>query len=247
MSGLMRLAASLAIASVAWGQTSISGRAVERRGDQVLPVADLPVYAISGAEGRLVRSRTDDEGRFRLTFPPQASVSVSQDSRRFRIRAVNGRPGSQPKFDCSRAGLCGDAELELERLVVVAGTAVGAQGQPVEGVELELKDPKAPPMKPGTSRRSPRARTDDRGRFRFSAIRPGTYELTLNSRRLRPNEPAWEGDPLPVSIAEGADVLGLQLPLRVVARTSLRGRVAGLPPNAGEITFELRSADGMRQ
>lgn len=225
----------------------ITGRAVVLRGDRELPVTDLPVYAFSAAEGRLIRTLTDAEGRFRLTFPPQASVSVYEDDGRHRIRAVNGRVGSRPKFDCSAGGSCGVAEMVLERLAVVEGTALGAQGQPVEGVYLELKDPAASPLKPGTSHRVPRAWTDDRGRFRFHGIRPGEYELTAGTRRMRQDRPIWEGDPLPLSIREGDDVLGLSVPLRLVSRTTLRGRISGLPRDSGEIHLELRSAGGGRQ
>jgi len=237
----------LAASSSQAAEAIITGRAVVHRGDRLLPVSDLPVYAFSSEQGRLVRSRTDDEGRFQLAFPPQASVSIYEDDRGYRITAVNGRDGSRPQFDCSAGGPCGVAELVVQRLAVVEGTAVGAQGQPVEGVEFHLEHPDALPSEPGRSRRVPRARTDDRGRFRFHGIRPGDYELTVNALRMRPDEPVWEGDPLPVSIAEGADALGLQVPLRVVARTTLRGRISGLPPDAGEITLQLRSADGMRQ
>lgn len=242
------VAAWLCVASAAQAaEAVIEGRAFVRRAEREVPVASLAVYAFSDAEGRLVRTLTDAEGRFRLAFPPQQAVAVYEDDRGYRIRALNGREGSRAKYDCSQPGACGEAELELERLSVVEGTALGAEGQAVEGVHLELRDPDAPPLEAGRYRRVPRARTDDRGRFRFYGIRPGAYELTVDTRRMRPDRPGWEGDPLPLSVREGSDALGLTVPLRLVVRTTLRGRISGLPPDSRTISLDLRSADGARQ
>lgn len=219
-------------------QASISGRLVERRGDRVLPVADCLAFAQSIENGGLSGVYSDGDGAFELQFPQQERVFVATRCGGYRSVGANGRPGLRPTFDCSRPGPCGEVEVELERLAVVDGIVAGPQGQPVEGIQLVLTAASA--RNPGNGPNW-RGYSDDRGYYRIHSVPPGEYVLRTQVRNSDPSGPIWEGDPIGVSLAPGADSTGLQVPVRIRPRAVLRGRIADLAPGTEEVQIELES------
>jgi len=227
-----------ALTPVLAAQASITGRVIERRGDQVLRVVDCLTFAQSIENGGLAGVYSDGEGRFHLEFPPQERVFVATRCSGYRAVGANGRPGLRPTFDCSKDAPCGELELELERLGVVDGYVIGPQGQPVEGIEVVLRATSAPDPR---RTRMWRGHSDDRGYYRIHSIPPGEYELRPQPRNQSRSRPTWEGEPITVRLAPGADSTGLQVPLQLKPRAVLRGRIAGLPPGTEQVQIEIAS------
>jgi RNA polymerase sigma-70 factor, ECF subfamily len=158
-----------------------------------------------GDEVDLGRATTDADGRFRFAGVPPGQVTVGLPdgtSREVRVAAAGGLD-------------LGDLVLG-ERWGRLAGRVFGPDGQAQVGLRLTLSGVT------GTEEAS----TDDRGRFEFSRIEPGRYELA-------PPLGALTAGPQPVDLEAGAE---LTLDLTLSAGATVRGRV--LP--VGERTPTLR-------
>ena len=105
---------------------------------------------------------TDDNGRF--SFPTGTTAPTT-------IRV--SRSGFIAQF--ARAlGAGADVEVRLVRAGVVTGRVVNERGEPVWGSTVQLQ-PEDPAQRASQAAAPLTTRTDDRGEFRFSSIKPGPY------------------------------------------------------------------------
>jgi hypothetical protein len=218
------IAVGLAACAIAAAQSTITGRLLQKRGDNLSPLPNCTVFASSIDNGPLVGEYPDSQGRFRLEFPPDSRVTVGTICPGYQVAEINGRRTVPPTNDCSTPGPCADLQLTLEPQAVIEGYIVDHNGMPVEQVSVELRQGAGPRA------RHRQTDSDDRGYFRFFHIPPGEYEIEPMIRGRRFQAFSWESDPQQVAVRPG-DVLSLgEMRLRLVEPLELSGRITGLPP-----------------
>ncbi|HZI09586.1 MAG TPA: carboxypeptidase regulatory-like domain-containing protein, partial [Myxococcus sp.] len=126
------------------------------------------------------KATTDEEGRYRLGPLPPGEYPFS-------VTAPRHADGSGEK---RRVGPdTGAVDFTLEPVPSIEGVAVDAEGRPLPGVELELRNPRedarvqrefGPNVEAGAE---DTGRTDEEGRFRVDASQPGTYVLEVMPER----------------------------------------------------------------
>ncbi len=219
---------------------TVTGQVREQRRGSLIPVQDCTVLARSIDTGPLASQMPDSEGRFVLRFPPASRVSIGTQCPGFVVTSLNGRRQRALTLDCSQPGSCGEVMIELQRTAAVDGFVVDSNGEPLENIQLMLRPV---PQAPGSAAQTRPQRSDSRGYFRFYYVLPGQYELTPTSRPAYQQGPAWEGDPVRLTLAAGEQVTGLQLPMRLGEVFELTGRVEGLPEGTKTVTLMLTSSD----
>ena len=120
---------------------------------------------------------------------------------------------------------------------VVHGVVRDPQGQPVEGVTVELASRREGDPDPDATTLVGRARTDAAGAYRVQDLPPGSLRLSLRS-------PTWILDPREVELPPNA-TLERNLTVRRGGRLEGDVRLDGeLPDEVRSLTLELRSGDG---
>ena len=160
---------------VAKTATVIRGTVRELGGDTLagVRVAALPVRA-DWREQVPVAASTDDQGRFFI------GLAEGQDpgSLRLVVDAVDRGYILDERIVTPGPATEDGVVIALKKGLVIAGRAIGPGGQPLPGAEIHLvEDYRGDP-----NRRRPvegRVRTDESGRFRDDAYRPGVYWLYL--------------------------------------------------------------------
>ncbi len=109
---------------------------------------------------------------------------------------------------------------EVERGQAIRGMVVDARGKPAPGLEVgafSRPDPSQPRTRQSTASQS----TDEQGRFELAGLRPGPFQVTVNSWRLPRAVPA---EPIDVVVPDGQDVedLRIELPATGEVRGSVR-------------------------
>ncbi|MFO7973620.1 MAG: carboxypeptidase-like regulatory domain-containing protein [Candidatus Hydrogenedentota bacterium] len=144
---------------------------------------------------------SDTEGKFRFEGLPQASTYVLAMPEN--APAVLAGP-AHPPFD----GL----DIELTPGGGISGTVLlSGPEEPVEGVAVIANGP--------TPREHFEAKTTAEGRFDFTALRPGTYELAVDDERYA----SAQGMPPRVQVREGTVDSGIVV--RLVPAAGISGRV----------------------
>src|SRR5688572_6650312 len=110
---------------------------------------------------------TNDAGRFSFSMNTTASTTIRVS-----------RSGFIAQFR-ERVAAGSDVEVRLVRAGVVTGHVVNERGDPVWGSTVQLRSDD--PTQRAAQASSPiTTRTDDRGEFRFSSIRPGAYTVIVH-------------------------------------------------------------------
>jgi hypothetical protein len=139
--------------------------------------------------------------------------------------------------------------LALTPQAVISGKVVDQDGDPVEGVQVQLVGEM---WQRGKLRHMMQngANTNDLGEYRIANIRPGKYYLVVQRARFTPNAepPAAPGQPdirpartyypeaatlasaTPLDVKAGQDLAGTNIRLRDVLTYHIRGRVVGAIP-----------------
>lgn len=197
------LITALCGATLAWaqagGDTTLTGKVVDATTKEGIRKAT--VLAVRNSMDNRARPgnfsmpeqfsvKTDDGGAFRLTGLPAGSYALSAERQGYLAaggmlrQSVNAKAGQELAVP----------ELQLVRQGVIMGRVVDAEGDPVEFVSIQ-----ALPAGGGTSAMNfaggVSATTDDRGEFRLSRLRPGSYRVLAVSGRGRTG----------VQLAQGAE------------------------------------------
>jgi hypothetical protein len=214
---------------------TVSGTVVAREGDRLTPVFRASVAAREAAGSDIVAvARTDREGRFLMVDLPSPRVSLSASKNGYYTRLVNGREHDALVLDCSAPEDCEGLTFELGHAAVIAGTVVDPWGEPQGGVSLTVLRGDG---EPGTAAAwVSGGNTDDRGAFRISGLKPGEYTVKGEQRRDRFfRAPSLVSDPLDVAVAEGEEVSGLQIAVRLETPQeafTVSGNVVGPDPSS---------------
>ncbi len=158
----------------------IRGRVVTKEGKPVprVRVAVLPPAADWRATAVRVATTTDEQGRFYVGVKGYES----QGLRRLVVDAVGrGYILEELLIEPPEMEMGQEILVKLEMGLVIAGRAFGPEGQPLAGATVHLlEEYDGDPLK-----RRPvegRVRTDETGRFKDDAYRPGIYRIFLEGR-----------------------------------------------------------------
>lgn len=229
---------------------SVAGRVVDAAGKGV---AGAKVYAypdredLSGAgAGDLPASptrretETGPDGAFRLDHVPagrRALVAIAPDRVPAVLRGVDVAEGSE------RTGLL----LGTAAGDVLSGRIAAADDEPVAGARVTLR----PPLGPARS-----VATDETGRFAFSGLAPGRYDVQVRAEGYAPLDLAAVETPAPelsLVLAPAGRLVGRLLredtndpAAPAVVRAFRRGPPSPLAPDLAShsLEAEVRTADG---
>lgn len=207
----------------------VGGRVIDRETRR--PVTGALIWDRSQPE---VSTRAGDDGGFLLRAPEGRTLDLSADAPGYlRARGLefavrdDGRPG--PTF-------------ALVPGVSVAGRVLDAAGEPVEGAEVSARVKQAP----GNFRIElggpppPRALSDEDGRYRISALDPGSaWELSADAADYAPAKRAVSG------LEPRAALTGVDLKLE--RGGTVRGRVVdaeGVPLSVAEVELAPAAEGG---
>lgn len=169
------------------------------------------VYSSFGNFANVPNSTTTDaDGEFRFEGLPPGRLTFSVLHSDFLEAAKTLEASSEPRV-----------EFSLTAGQSVRGQAVTASRTPVEGVVVSLRQLGGPP--PVWT--DEEARTDSAGRFEFSHLKPGRYQISGRSASGR--SPAMD---VVISADQGPEDLVLELG----SGTLVKGKVSGLP--AGQLS-----------
>ena len=175
------LFASLACCHVAFAQDLSTGLLQSSsashtvRGTVVNSVTGEPIYRALVQIGGQYAMLTDHEGHFEFNgvtlqgIPPWAMKPGYFSQDRFnRFRPLDTSNPSEP-----------DSELIVKLVpeAIISGTVTGQDGNPLEGIPVQLK---TLAVQDGLSRWRPRqqTRTNSEGQYRFAELEAGKYEIT---------------------------------------------------------------------
>ena len=234
-------------------QGSIEGRI---SGAEGLPVALAQVTAVPLGSGRSTTTHSDSNGAYELAnlAPGRYRVTVSKPGfMRWAYGQVDA--GQAGRVVVLRPnGQARKIDVTLPRGGVVSGKVIDAFGVPVEGVTLQLLEPRAAGVRQqllpvgGIT-----AKSDDRGEYRLAGIEPGWYFVratddTPASAPLLVDSPGrttflpGQDAPdaalaLPVDV--GLDAVGADIVFAPGASARVSGEVFDLNGNAfnGEVTL----------
>lgn len=141
----------------------------------------------------------------------------------------------------------GNFKLALIPAGVITGRVSGPEGKPAQDIELIASG------KMGRQTSS----ADSQGRFRIGGLSPGRYKLEASPLHFehpskQPNPPAKGAPPtrfiptsfpVPVEVAAGTEVAGIEIQMTQAPVTRIRGRVTGVPPGTG-VTLTLNGRLG---
>jgi hypothetical protein len=225
------------------------------------PVAKAKVYAKPEAKPRAAIVRiTDDQGAFCFDLLDAAAYQVVADRSGYLPTLYGARPGDEDgmpvKID--EAEEAPPLVLKMIHAASIAGVALHANGEPLDGATVELSRKgwdhgwKAIFLTNET--------TGDRGYFRFAKLAPGNYYLSIHPRNQAEDgavldekgRPVRAGEGLtyyaasatferatPIALKPGQEVAGITLTVGAIALRRLSGGVAGYVPNP-QIRLDVR-------
>jgi protocatechuate 3,4-dioxygenase beta subunit len=210
----------------------------ESPGEGPATLRDAPRVLADG-EGRfVVRGLAAGRYRFTATAPGYLDGAAGQP-----------RPGGVSRPFAIEAGQgVGDLTIRLWREATIAGSVLDDAGAPVPGVRVSLlqREPTATGG-PGF-RDAGGGRTDDRGAYRISGVRPGTYVVGVSTRTLQApaaGRPATRiGDVVVQTGGDGmygSNVLAGMLPTVIGAD----GRMTGYPSTYHPSAIAISSATSL--
>jgi len=218
---------------------SISGRITGPLG---LPVRGIMVRATSG---QTMTSAAD--GRYELTNVPPGGIRVAASSSTIGVATTTGSgsvtvlegtsrlPVRSATMTLGEGQRIDGVDLVLQPRRAIAGTVVDANGDPVEGLLMQALD-----SSPTSARIvSLQTRTDDKGRYRLRAPRPGTFyvmavddhpvndraggtETPPGARRYYPGRASFS-EAQPIRVSAQSDSLGVDFVFAPAPGAGIRG------------------------
>jgi hypothetical protein len=143
------------------------------------PLADIALIVEGGGERREVR--TEQDGNYQLTglAPGKFKVTVQLPDDLTTYKA-------EQELTVADRG-CAAVSYQVFDNGRLSGTVLDAEGQPVPRVLVALMDADHPDVEKSWGKLE---RSDDQGRYSFSALPPGKYLLALNLNRYpQPDDP----------------------------------------------------------
>jgi protocatechuate 3,4-dioxygenase beta subunit len=146
----------------------ISGRVIGPDGE---PVAGARVSAhVAFSEPREEETRTDESGAFRLTGLQEYA---SRAGNRIRVAADGFAPAAHRVLGLKAGDEKHGVEIRLAKGAALTGRVTDEHGSPVSEARVLLRSPPLPWFE---------RYTDSAGRFAFTNVTPGTYDLHLVDR-----------------------------------------------------------------
>lgn len=223
----------------------IRGRVVSVHAGRSTPVEKaLVTLSPRGSAEVLAVARTGAGGTFEFVGPLNGDLKIRVQKSGYDLL---GRAGDEDAIylDCSAA--CGPVELRLSPGALVTGVVTDDLGEAAPGVSVSIVDEGNRIV---GRRANARIRTDDRGMFRISGIRPGVYELRASAPFRTAADVRYEIESIPIELEAGQE-LQLRLTVQRVEYSSYKvsGVVSGveLDPESGGRLIARRQDDGRRR
>jgi hypothetical protein len=266
---LLLLLISTAAPPVCLAQTKEAPATVEGRitdGDEGLAGIAVVLVAFETAQRprSVARTKTDHEGRYRLTANAPGRYQVLPSAPVYVV------PGAD-EFPPGRTLLLGagdtvsDIDFRLERGGVITGRVTDAEGQPVVGEPVNLTQADTTkPQRPFLTNLTQRFTTDDRGIYRMYGLPPGRYRVSAGqdtetgSVRMTPSRRFYrrtfhpdaveEAQGRVIEVTAGSEATNVDITVGSPARTyTAAGRLVGPDgrPAAGfAVGYGLVAGDG---
>lgn len=212
---------------------------------------------------------TDESGRFRFTGVPAGEYHLLVDEPGFAITYAGEVPAERQWVEPVIAvfgGTTSEYRIDLVADGTISGGVFDESGRPIPDLRvaalayqyvrgrrvLTQYRPVALPepiTATGDASRASDEATDDSGRYSLSGLPAGEYYLVANPDSIGDASPLYypgTTDPataVPITIAQGADVTGINFQWRPSPLVPLRGRIQGPPPDS-EIYLVLADPDG---
>lgn len=158
---------------------SISGRVLSDGGQ---PLADVTVYAATGAQNSSHSANTDADGNFRITDLTPAAYSLTA-----RLPGYVAKPDTSFSIDFGQKEsgyyyLGDNATLTMIKGGVITGKALNAAGEAIVGARVQairIRDANNLSTNSQENLYQPTRQTDDRGIYRFYGLAQGTYLIAV--------------------------------------------------------------------
>jgi hypothetical protein len=204
-----------------------------------VPGVRVVARAVDGS-GSLGTAVTDVQGRFRLDDLPRRRIVVRSDKPGYFTRAAASRETTLV-LDLSGGEDLPGADFEAAPGGVITGRLSDPWGDPLERVIVMLTRLGGP----GDRHRehASQATSDDRGVYRLYGLSPGRYRLGIVPPvpEGREEHPAVMYHPVPLEVAAGQEVRGVDVVVRPDRLFQVRGRVAEPPPpESGRLRLTVR-------
>jgi Carboxypeptidase regulatory-like domain len=216
------------------------------------PVAKAKVYAKPEGKPAAILRITDDQGAFCFDLLDAAAYQVVADHFGYLPALFGARPGDEDGMPVKvdEAGELPPLVLKMIHAASIAGVALHANGEPLDGADVELSRKGWDHGWKASSLTN--ERTDDRGNFRFTKLAPGNYYLSVHPRYQgddgavldEKGQPVRAGEGLtyyaasatfehatPITLKPGQEIAGVTLAISAIVPRRLSGRVAGYTPN----------------
>jgi len=174
------------------GTAVVSGRVIGPNGRVIAGAIVRLVRASAGPAGTRV-SASDARGEYQFTEVRAGSYRVSASRNGFITadhgQQQSGQPGTVITLrDRQRLDR---VDVALPRGAIITGTVSDAQGEPIEGLGMHVWRLQTRGGRHVAESVSgvPNRRTDDRGRYRISALPPGTYYVVAAEDPYSPSSP----------------------------------------------------------
>lgn len=202
------------------------------------------------ASGAQLYAFTGGDGRFEIDAVPEGMVTITAERPGYLNSQMNGQP--QPSSFKVGPGT-NDFRIPLQPAARLSGTIVDPDGEPVEGVSVQVEMDQ---IMNGRKQRQTRgsSATDDTGTYRMEDLPPGEAYISTGSRPLLPGQvylaryyPDAEdaATAQPVQLGAGQEAQA-NFTLRPAKAFSVSGVVTGLPSGQWPMTW-LENAAGERQ
>ncbi len=195
---------------------------------------------------------TDAQGRFSIKGLPPGQYWMTAERVGFVPLQPDGRVEHQVVLRPGQHK--DDVSVKLVPTGAISGRVTGANGEPVEGIDVATV---ASGAGAGPSRR-----TDENGRFRIGGLHPGQYRVKASPTNLPfPPEvrtdgttethyaPTWYPNSLVrksglrVQVQAGRETSGIEIALVQTPIVCVSGRVAGIPPEAEGVYISAYTPD----
>jgi 5-hydroxyisourate hydrolase-like protein (transthyretin family) len=204
----MRVLTATLLLAYSLKAASVSGTV--RDGQSLQPLPAVRLVARAGQSDEVLQSaETDSNGRYSLANLPAIEVRVSAAKPGYVLSAATPT-GTDITLDLSAGQALSGQDLDLLPGGVVAGRVTDELGEPLAGVQIQVRRTGANNRPTGTLLPV----TDDRGVYRVFGLAPGRY--ILKALRSKPNlaelyypGKSDEDQAEPIEVRAGSEVEGL--------------------------------------
>lgn len=202
----------------------------------------------NGAKGISYVAQTDASGRFAVEAVEPGEYTISADRQGFIVKPPGASGVPLPPIKVESGQAVPEITITLVPLGVITGRVMDEDGDPIRGAEVRLMQYSYVSGK-RQLRNMNQSSANDKGEFRLYGVRPGTFYLQASGRSFQmsfgqpgdqirgPRPPSAHattfypsttdvGHAVPVEVAAGALLRGIDIHLRREGAYAVRGKFA---------------------